>query len=360
MRFTVLAGFLLLCGWGWSQTDSLHAWWVRGNVHRGWVLPEYGFVDYLVNDYVNGYEVSLVRQTRGKSMWEQLYYYPSWGVCLFYGGLGNREVFGHQVAVFPYFVCTLFREGPFSLDGEMGLGLSYATKIFDLRTNPLNVAIGSRLNIHYRAELMARLRVLRRSMLHAGVSFNHLSNANLAEPNIGLNCASLNVGLWHALGDEQPVVRHVVPAWKPRLSFEGRVSAGLKHTRTFEALSYMAGALSVDGKLRWNRRFAASVGGDVFYDASVRPLMMRMGRHYFPAYSYMSGIHAGAEAWFGKASFGLQGGLYVVLHPVLVKDWYYNRFVVNYHFTDHFFASLSFKSRLVILDYMELGVGVRL
>jgi hypothetical protein len=333
---------------------------VRGNVHRGVVLPEYGFIDYLVNDYVHGAEISVVRQTRGKSMWEQLYNYPSWGLCLYYGGLGNREVFGGQIALFPYFVCRLVAAGPFSLDGEMGLGLTYATKTFDLQSNPFNIAIGSHLNIHYRAELMARLRFSERGMFHAGIAFNHLSNANLAEPNIGLNGGYLNVGMWYAVSGKQAMVRHEIPVWKPRMVLEGRASIGLKHTRTFEALAYAAGAFSVDAKFRWSHRFAAGLGGDLFWDASVRPLMIRMGRHFYPEYSYMSGIHATVEAYYGKASFALQGGLYVGLHPVLVRDWYYNRFIINYHFTDHIFASLSFKSRLVILDYQELGIGFRL
>jgi hypothetical protein len=362
MRFIFLFGLYLIVfsGGVFSQTDSLHTWWLRANVHRGLVLPEYGFIDYLVNDYMNAYEVSIVRQTRGKSMWEQMYHYPSWGISLYYGGLGNRQVFGHQLALFPYFICGLVRAGPFSLDGEMGIGLSYATRKFDLTTNPLNIAIGSHLNVHYRAELMARLRFKRRCMLHVGIAFNHLSNANLAEPNIGLNCGSLNAGLWYAVSKPQPVETHEIPRWKPRLFLEGRISAGLKHTRTFESFQYAAGALSVDGKFRWSHRFAAGIGGDLFYDASVRPLLLRMGRHYYPRYSYMSGIHATAEAYFGKAAFSLQQGMYVGLLPHLVHDRFYNRFVINYHFTDHFFASLSFKSRLVILDYMEFGVGFRL
>ncbi|MFN8396212.1 MAG: acyloxyacyl hydrolase [Bacteroidia bacterium] len=351
---------IAIVGMAHAQGDSLHTWHVRANVHRGVVLPEYGSIDYLVNDFVHGAELSIVRQTRGKSIWEQLYKYPSFGLRLFYSGLGNAAVFGHQLAVSPYFVCRLVEAGPFSLDGEMGLGLSYATKTYDIRNNPRNILIGSHLNIHYHAELMARLRFGRRFMWHAGIAFNHISNANLAQPNVGINSGTLNTGFWYALGKVQPVLRQEIPEWKPRFVLEGRLSAGVKHTRTFESLKYAAAAVCVDGKYRWSHKFAAGIGGDFFYDASVRPLMQRSGKDFLPQYAFMSGLHCTAEAYFGKASFALQHGFYLGLRPHLNSDWYYNRFVINYHFTDHIFASLSFKSRLVILDYQELGLGFRL
>lgn len=351
---------LAICAHADAQGDSLFPWYVRANVHRGVVLPEYGAIDYLVNNYVHGCELNLVRQTLGKSAWEQLYGYPAYGIRLFYSSLGNAAVFGHQLALSPYFVCGLVRAGPFSLDGEMGLGLSYATKKYHVRTNPANILIGSHLNIHFHAELMARLRLTPRLFAHAGIAFNHISNANLAQPNVGLNAGTLNTGMWYAMGRPQHRLRQVLPHWKPRWVMEGRVSAGIKHTRTFESFKYLAAAVCLDGKYRWSQRFAAGMGGDFFYDASVRPLLQRRGEPFRPRDAFMSGLHGTIEAYFGRASFALQQGFYLGLRPRLNRDWYYNRFVINYHFTDHIFASLSFKSRLVILDYQELGIGFRL
>lgn len=348
---------LLLRGSGHAQADSTYLWHLKAQVHQGVLLPEYGFMDYLARDYIRGFEVSIARRTLGKKLWEQLYGYPVWGITFFYSSMGNREVFGNQFTLFPYFVSHIMGKGPLSLDGQMGLGIAYTTKKFDLQQNPLNIAIGSHLNIHFRTELMARLRFSPRNHLHLGIAFHHISNANLSEPNVGLNFASLGTGVWHAVGSKQPVTHQAVPRHKAHLSLEAMVSGGVKHTRTFESFRYATASTSLGMKFRWCHRFAVGTGADFFYDASVEDQMRRLGKPFLPHYAWMSGIHLAQEVIVGRTSFILQQGAYLGLLQRLNGYKFYNRFLARHHLTDHFFANLSLKSHLVMLDFPELGLG---
>ncbi len=356
---TLLVGvFLLMDLNSHAQRDSTHTWYTRVNYHRGILLPEYSYFDYATNNYINGIEVGFARKTTGKTFWEQIYGYPSWGVNFYAGSSGNRTVFGNQFNLFPYFTAQLLRHGRVSLDTEVGLGLTYISKHYGPVSNPTNVAIGSHTNIYFKMQLMLRYQFTQRDMVHFGFSFSHFSNANLAEPNVGLNFSTLNIGLWHALGKKEKVVHHHIEKFKPKTTFTAMLTGGLRHTRTFESFKYGTSALSLDVKRRFGYCFALGLGADLFYDSSIGDQMRRLNLVYQPHYAFTSGIHLSQEFIFSRFSVILQEGFYLGLTDQFTNHSFYNRFITRYHFSKHLFVNLSLKSHLFILDFPELGIGI--
>jgi hypothetical protein len=341
-----------------AQRDSSYTWYTRANYHRGILLPEYSYFDYVTNNYTNGIELGFARKTKGKTFWDQIYGYPSWGVNLYAGSCGNRTVFGNQFNISPYFNAQILRLGRVSLNTQMGLGITYVSKRYEPFSNPTNIAIGSHTNIYFMIQSVFQYQLTQRDMLDFGLSFSHFSNANLSEPNVGLNFSTLTFGLWHALGKKEKVVHHDIEKFKPNSSFSAMLTGGMKHTRTFESFQYGTAAISFDVKRRFGYCFALGLGSDLFYDSSIGDQMRRLKQVYRPQYAFTSGIHLSQEFIFAQFSVILQEGFYLGLPDQYTKHTIYNRLITRYTFANHLFVNLSLKSHLVVLDFPELGIGI--
>src|SRR3989338_779740 len=157
------------------------------NYLQGFGLPEYSALNYAFNDYARGLDVAVVKERSGKDMYERLYNYPENGVAFFYLTLGNKDILGEAIGVNYLFRLNIVEHKRFRLYNRMVIGLAYLTKKHHFTDNPMNVVIGSHINIHYNCRFGASYRITDRIELDAGASFDHFSNGNTAEPNIGLN-----------------------------------------------------------------------------------------------------------------------------------------------------------------------------
>lgn len=357
-RIIITAVLFLLAGRILSaQTDSIASYLIRANAHYGVILPEYGFQNYLAEDYCRGFEINIAKQTSGKNIWQRLYRYPSFGLSFFYSTMGNPEVFGNQFTIYPYYALHIIERKKFSFGYQLGVGASYATKKFGFDSNYENVAIGSHLNIHFHTEFTLRAQLYKNLFLNAGLAFNHISNANLSEPNVGLNFCTLYSGLSYAVGKNQPRITEPVGAYPKDHLFSVMICGGMKHTRTFESFQYPAFSVSFDYRYRPKYKFAFGGGADFFYDSSTEVQMKRLGKNFKSTYAYTSGLHISQEFMYDRFSLIVQEGLYIGLTEKLNGYKMYNRAILRYRFLPHWFVNVSMKSHLVILDFPELGVG---
>lgn len=340
-----------------AQYDSTHNWLVRANIQHGVLLPEYGFMSNISDDYVKGFEVSFMKPTTGKTIWEHLYRFPSFGVSFYYCTMGSKQHFGEQFTLYPYYALNIVKKKHFELNYQMGLGVTYATKKYDQNTNYQNLAIGSHFNIHYHADVIGQYKITNRIFANAGIAFSHISNANLSEPNVGLNFFTMYAGVSYGIGKQQNFTAIKIAPFDPFFTYEILLNGGMKHTRTFESFQYPALSISFDAKRRMRYKFAFGIGADFFYDASTEPQMKRLNKPYQPSDSYTSGIHFSQEFVYNKVSLILQEGFYLGLTDKLNGYFMYNRAITRYKFSNHFFVNFSLKSHLYILDFPEIGIG---
>ena len=360
MKYWVATFFIFIGSLAFGQekiTDDLS---LSVNYHHGFLLPEYSYLLYLVEDKIQSAGVTLSKRTTGKNVWEHLYRYPEYGVSLFYSTLGNDKVHGKELALFPFFNLNIISGRKIDFYNQTGLGISYVSRRFDLDHNYLNVAVGSHVNIHFTMKLGLNYKVARKFRWQTGLSFDHFSNSNMKEPNLGLNYVSVYSGLKYAVGEQYPNRAREIPPYTKHFEFELIYSAGGKHPRAMGSKKYFTSSGTFEVKWKPFRAVHFGVGADIFYDNSTEAEMLTLELNgYKKIYDFRTGIHFSQEFVYDKLSLIIQEGFYVLLTDKVEKNVMYNRGIVRYSVSDHAFIQLAMKSHLHILDYPELGLGFK-
>jgi hypothetical protein len=338
-----------------GKTNDLY---FKASYRPGLVLPEYSFVNYLVDDYVHSFSISVSKQTTGQNEWSQVYNYPEYGLALQYATLGNTEIFGRELSLYPYFTIHFLEAGKFSLQNQIGLGIGYVNKKFDTDKNLYNVAIGSNFNLHFNFELNAQYQVQRKLFLYTGVCLDHLSNGNLGEPNLGINYMAFNIGVRYLPGEKSERTRYELPKHLPRTQSDFVLSIGTKHARALQSKSYFISSLSYELKRSVCRIFSPGIGADIFYDGSTSVEVAAFSDHeYKNIDAFKTGLHIAEEFVYDKFSLSLEEGIYVILTDKAFDNKTYGRFIVRQQVSDRFFIQMAMKSHVVVLDFLEFGVG---
>jgi hypothetical protein len=336
-------------------SEDLH---LAVNYHYGYLIPEYSNFLYLAEKPIQSVSINVSKKTTGKSDWEQIYNYPAYGVSLFYSSLGNDKVHGHEVTLFPYCHLNIVTAKKFNLYNNTGIGLSYVTRKFDLQDNYLNIAVGSNLNLHFNMKFGVSYQVFKKIQVHAGVSFDHFSNGNLSEPNLGLNYLTAFSGLDYLIGQSTERQRHELKPHTRNFYFEAVYSVGSKHPRALNDETYFTSSATFETKWRASRVFNLGFGADLFYDTSTEVEMTGTGKDNFTERdNFRTGIHLSQEFIYNRLSIIFQEGFYVFLTDQVNHKTMYNRGIVRFRATDHLFVQVAMKSHLHILDYPELGLG---
>ena len=331
---------------------------IRLDATYGFVLPEYKHFNYLVNKPVHGLELSLTKASTGKSYWEQLYKYPEVGLTISYTSLGNDDVFGYEYGLFPYAQIALIRRPKFLFTNQFGLGVGYATKKFDLETNYENISVGSHINVHFNFKLGTKWMLSKRLAINSGLSFTHYSNANMAEPNLGVNLFTAFAGITCAVKPIGDFRTTKIAAHETKNEFAFIYAAGGKHTRALQSTVYFTSSISAEYKYHWKRKFHIGGGIDLSYDSATETEMSAPGKSdYRSIYDFRTGVHFSQELVYDRFSFILQEGIYLGLLDRVNNSSMYNRAILRWKFNDHFLMHISMRSHLHILDYPELGFG---
>jgi hypothetical protein len=334
---------------------------VTAYYHFGYVLPEYSNFIYIVEKPVRAFSLNFSKKTRGKNDWEKIYNYPEYGIALFYSTLGNDKIHGREFAVNPYCHLNIISRQRFNFFNETAFGLGYITKRFDPETNYLNIAVGSHVNLHFSLKFGVNYLLFDKLRLNAGLSFDHFSNANSKNPNLGINSTTSFVGLSYPLGKITPVIEHELTPYKKSIGYELVGSIGTKRSRgVLQSGLYYTGSLTFETKWKPLRAIHFGVGVDLFYDPSTKTEMEATGNFgYKKSNDLRTGIHLSQEFIYSRLSLILQQGFYLGLTDSVSDRKMYNRGIVRVSLSDRMFVQLAMKSHLNILDYPELGLGLK-
>ncbi|MCE2711718.1 MAG: acyloxyacyl hydrolase [Cryomorphaceae bacterium] len=225
--------------------------------------------------------------------------------------------------------------------------------------NPFqNVSVGSHLNVHFNFKLGTKLKLSSTTWLNSGVSFTHYSNANMSEPNLGLNLATLYTGLTQIIHPTPERINVPDEAHQPKHEFAFILAAGGKHTRALQSTVYFTSSASIEYKHHSFKKLHFGGGLDLSYDSSTETEMSAPGKNdYKPAYDYRTGIHFSQELVYDRFSFILQEGLYFGLTDQVSKSPMYNRAILRWKLNPSFLVHVSMRSHLHILEYPEIGFG---
>ena len=337
-----------------KKTDNLY---IAAAYHKGLLIPEYDFMTYMAKDYTQAVHISFYKQLTGNKDWQIAYNNPKIGFSVYYSTLSNDAVFGRSLAVYPFIRFQIFSYRKWQNYFQAGAGLNYVNKHFDLQDNYQNIAVGSSLNAYINFSLGLQYQLSDKYVLDFGIDFNHLSNASLQEPNVGLNFVNLFTGFNYLIGNRTAIKHQELPDYKKNNRILLSYSAGLKHTRSFQGYHYLVQSLSFVYKRNMDYRWALGLGVDAFYDSSVIVEEKSKNQPYHTIDNFKTGLNFNQELILGDFSFSLAEGIYVGLLDTYKKEYIYHKLEVRYFLNQHFFLKIYLKSHWNILDYMEWGGG---
>ncbi len=329
------------------------------NIHSGYNVPEYQMFTYITKDYIRSVDLSLMKETQGKDEWEQLYNYPEYGLSLFYSTLGNDNIFGRELSLNPFFRINIIYKKRFQLYSRISLGIGYVSKTFDIENNYLNVAVGSHINLHFNSRLGTSYKITDKAKLNLGISFDHFSNANTNEPNLGINYITGFIGVSYHIRkpiekQKQEIKPHII-----KNTFELIYNVGGKYSRALSSKKYFTNSLSFETKRNYFRAFSLGLGFDIFYDSSIKDQLITNQAIYKNTDNFQTGFHFSQTFIYDKISITIQEGIYVLFTENIENNVMYNRLILRYQLTDKFSIRLAMKSHLHILDYPEFGIGYK-
>jgi len=328
------------------------------DLHHGYMLPKDNFVSYMVIKPINSIEFNVFKELTGKKDWQKVYGFPHLGFSLIYSTLSNDTVYGRAYTINPFLNFKILGRNKIFLFLRLGAGLGYVTKHYDSKNNYYNIAIGSNLNAYFNSKIFIRTIITKNINFNTGLSFSHLSNANLSEPNIGLNYLNFYAGFDARIGNKIEKNIDPVDKFQPKNKFEITIATGLKHTRAFEEYKYFIGSFSLNIKRQPAYKYQIGMGADFFYDSSTLDEMEAMGKADSKTiYKYRTGIHTSQELILGKLIFGVQEGFYIFPGDHLNNKKMYNRGVIQYNIYKNISLSIALKTHLYILDFLEWGIS---
>lgn len=359
MRRVKLAIIIILFVFKASAQDVNPNLKLSVNYFNGFIIPEFGLLDSIDEKPVSTVEISLIKRTRGKSYWEDVYQYPEYGVSFFYTDLGERNVLGEVIGVDYFFKINLAEREQSKFYVRSGFGVNYTTKKYDPIDNPFNVSVGSNINVHFNLRFGLNQKLFPNTYLNVGGAFDHISNAATQFPNFGVNYVSLYGGITRSFNATHQRVVNEIPSHNTKWGKSAILYFGGRHLQFPTDRYYFVPCLSLDLTHQTFRLLHFGVGTDLIHDGSIEP-SFEVNRIPFESdNALLAGIHFNQTIVYNKFTFSLQEGVYVFKNDKVKERTFYNRVIFNYDITKHISAKIALRAYLQDLRYVEPGIAFK-
>ena len=327
--------------------------------HYGYIISHRSSMAALIKGHVYGGEMNYLFRTNGRKPWQQLYKYPDFGICIFHMNLANPQQLGTLEAIYPYTNLRLNKlTKKINLNLRLGAGLAFVTKPFDRLNNHKNIAVGSHLNGFVNLRLSASYMLTDAWGINAGVGLSHASNGAMKTPNLGLNIATINMGIGYAFGNRcfeyrKDSIAPCPKVWK--VSIIG--VTGVKELEQPCGPKYMAFGLQTIVYKRLN--YKNKLGGGIeftYNNATKREWLNDSIAH--PTFDQM--LQVGSKVCYAfvldKLSFPVEFGVYIYKKQP-ANGMFFHRIGLRYMLTKHVIANISLLTHFAKADYFEGGFG---
>ena len=194
--------------------SSFTAYKVKGQFIGGWIYPhDANTIKPLVKGPVLGGELAFEIAADGSKQWHKDFNMPDLGFALQVLDLGNPEIMGQMIALYPYVNIPMVNSEKIRFNVKMGAGAGFCTKPCDIeaaiadpraikqKAGDYNFAIGGVFNFAISAGLNIEVPVHKNLSLTADVMYNHFSSASTSQPNGGLNMFNGYLGLKYLINE---------------------------------------------------------------------------------------------------------------------------------------------------------------
>lgn len=358
---------------------------VRANYHFGKVLQTNRFVkgeNASGEPYEQYHALGLEfgKQTDGSRLWERLYNYPVFGVG-FYSlkFISGGDELGYPNAIYGFINAPFMRAKKWSLNWELGFGLSYNWEPYNRDLNPLNVAIGSYRNVYVDAGMSLAYWLSDRIVADAGFSLTHFSNGSSSIPNLGINMFAPKVSLRYQLRDRKlSFEKFNKPDFDPKNEFIIYVAAGTRNIKfdttdtdlktTYYDKNYLMGNISLAMNRQISHKSKFGVGVDVNYSGATEAEYFIETRDTIKQITTLDAISVALVGYYelviGDLSVVVAPGYEVLRNDIEGKqERFYQKIGVRYYMFESrsLFGGISIRAvDFSVAHYIEWTVGYRL
>ncbi len=345
------------------NTDSLRpSLYFQASAYTGYLYAHHRSMAYLIDNYARGAQLRIGWTFNGRSDFEKAFRFPSAGVGYMISDFGNPHIFGYGHATYGFLDIPIIETNRFAWNYNLGAGLAYVTKKFDLNTNHNNEVIGSHLNAFLLITSGIEYRMTNKTTVGVEFGLNHYSNGCTAEPNWGLNTFFAMIGVKQQIGNRpergDKTIKPVTKKWESLIHF----GAAFKEQTPVDGTKNFVGDIHYTIRKKLTHTNSWGGGIDVLYDGSMRKsIKYRVGQFYVApdnisnpsfAKNLSPACHASWSMHFGKITFDIQMGIY--LYNSLDRI-YFNRWILEIDLTQQVSLMTALKSHLGSADYVQFG-----
>lgn len=343
---------------GQSSENITKGLGIETDAGYGFIMPHHRSIEYVLEDHIRTFDLKLTKSTYGNKYWNQLYKYPYYGIGFYRSNLGNDDVYGYVNAIYSYVkVPFIGNSDKANVSWQIAFGGSYITKCFDIESNPMNLAIGSHLNIYIDFSLQSRIPLSKQFSLTNGVRFTHVSNGKIKSPNKGLNIISGSIGLLYEFNDIPERKNIDLPQIDGKEEYTIIYAAGVKTISRYASGYYYASSLIFDYNRKYSLKGRWGLGADVFFDETNRQYSNNLDKaDLVNSDLYQVGLHVGHDLVMGKLALTINLGGYIYA-PVEVEAPIYSRIGLRYRINNHFILNYTLKAHWAMASYIEWGIG---
>lgn len=360
VRTAILLLFVNVFSYSLAQEPEVKpAYHVNASMHYGFIIAHRASMYALQRDHVRITEVSFLKQTNGSKTWHSMYNFPLIGLKYHYFDLGNKDETGYTHSLLPFIDFNFSKNRKVSFHFGFGIGAAYFTKIFDVKDNYRNLAMGSHFSFAVSMSSCLAWKILNRTSIVAGLSFNHFSNGATKTPNLGYNIPSARIGITQKFGKTEAYPSagptQIERTWRKSFC----LGAGVKQRYPVNGPTYGVVSFSFTGMKRISNKSALGAGADMHYDGSLHTVLESEDGIKAPVQdAFRAGVCASYELIFSDFSLLFQGGRYLYSkHDSEGK--FYQRLGMRYTLYKNWFACINLRSHFGKADFFEAGTGIK-
>jgi len=350
-------------------------WQVHGSVQYGFVVPHNSLMDPLITAHSVGGSVRFMKRISTR-LYSKPYGNPYQGADFTYINTGNIQQLGQQFSLnfwnqFPI-TRRLFRAPTCKFVAwnkkyiNLGIGLGYTTKIWNLQTNYQAPVLGSHVNAALSIGFEQEIFYTEKLQYKLGIRVTHFSNGAFQLPNLGTNTLALTLGVQPLTKPKAPkkdeeheiMLLRLLSKYNYSLSFTN----GWKEVMQPYGKKYPIYLISAGWDFRTSRvKHGFGLTADVMFNSSLIPLMEnRDGVRPNNRSVFQLGVGPTFCQNFGNTQLRIVQGIY------LRDKWaettpVYQRVIIRHAPMDkHWFIQFGLKTHFAKADYGEIGFGYRL
>lgn len=311
------------------------------------------------------FEISLQKQTYGKSSWQSYFNYPTIGVTALYSGLGNIDIIGKAYAIYPFINFPFNKSKTNTFGLRFGVGLGYITEKFDLTSNYHNISIGSNFNAAINISLEYKHYFSNRFKFSVFAGLTHFSNGCSNYPNSGINIINAGAGLTYLLTDPHSYISKSKDNGNYLKTIDCEyyigISAGIKRIEYNQKENI--GVYHIDFYImdRISNLSKIGLGFDLVYDATDNiSIIDDYGYQQFTFIEMLKpGISLAYELMIGDASFLFNFGYHPYGLDMSFGRWY-QKIAMKVDIGNYIYGKITLNTHFGVADFIGFGMGVRL